>query len=88
MAQFWMIDNTDECIGTDLAFADTSVAVLVRIAIVETIIQMDRFQSVEADNTVEFFENAVEVVDDIIACVVDMARIETYAHFIRQRYTV
>ena len=58
----------------------SGVSVLVAGKGIFGIVQVQGFQLVQSDDPVEFPENPVQILHDIIACVVDVAGIETHAH--------
>ena len=72
-----MIDDTLEGVESDMTFADLLVTVLVRGENVHRIVDVDRLQTIESDNTVEFGQHTVEVVDDVVAAVPDVTGIKT-----------
>ncbi len=45
-------------------------------------------QVLKADHAVELFKHAVQVVHDVVAAVVDVARVQAYAHVIGKLHTV
>ena len=68
--------------------ADALVAVLAAAQRIHAVVKVDGAQAVEADYPVEVFQHAVEVVDQIIAGVVQVAGVEADAHFLLQHHAV
>ena len=64
------------------------MAVLMRAAGIQTVVQMDGFQPVDADDLVELAHYAVEVSRYVIARVPNMARVQTHAHVVGQLHAV
>ena len=83
-----MIHHAAEGLRAQKAFADAGVAVLLCTAGIEAVVDMDGLQPVQADDLVELCQHAVQIMDDIVACVGDMAGVKAHAHFIRQRHAV
>ena len=73
-----MVHDRAESADPDFPLSDFRMAVFARSAPVERIVDMDRFEPIDADYAVEFSENSVEVAGNVIPSVPDMAGVETY----------
>ena len=82
MAAGGMTDDAHEGFQTDLALADARMAVFVGSAGIQAVVEVDGTQAVEADDAVKFREHAVEVMDDVIASVPDVAGVKADAEMI------
>ena len=74
-----MVDNPDDGVQSQAAFADFGVAVLVGAERSQAVIEMYRLEAVQSDNAVKFRQHPVQVIDNIVACAVDMAGIKADA---------
>ena len=72
-----MVDYARESLRSDMTFSDLLVAVFVACKAEFRIVQMYRFQPVNPDCSVKFFENSVKAVDDVKSAVVYMAGVKT-----------
>ena len=71
-----MVDNPDDGFQSQAALADFGMAVLVGIERRQAVIQMDCLEAVQSDDAVKFRQHPVQVIDNIVACAVDMAGIK------------
>ena len=55
------------------------MAVLVRAKRVLGVVEVKRLEAPQADHAVKFREHAIQVAGDVIASVVDVARVEAHA---------
>ena len=83
-----MRDDALERVDADEALADALVAVLVRPAGVLRVVDVHGAQAVEADHAVELVEHAVQVVHDVVAAVVNVARVQAHAHVVGKLHAV
>ena len=88
IAQRGVLCHRRERLEADVALPDAGMAVLMRAAGIQAVVQMDGFQPVEADDLVELAHHAVEVSRYVIACVPDMARVQADAHVVGQLHAV
>ena len=72
----------------DAALADGGVAVLVGAAGIQTVIQMNGPQPLQSDDPVKFRQNAVQIVNDVIPGVGNVAGVQTDAYLPRQFHPV
>ena len=71
-----------------MAFADFFVAVLVAGRRVFAVVDMDGLEPIQTDNPVKLGNHAVQIVDDIVAAVGNVAGIKTYPQLVVDGYTV
>ena len=72
-----MIDEAADYIQAQLAFADAGVPILVRTGWILAVVDVQRFEVIQSDDTVEFSEYSIKVVDDIISGIADVAGVHT-----------
>ena len=77
-----MIDDGVKGGKADMAFTDFLVAVFMAGQFIFAVVDVDGFQPVEADDLIEGHEDVIELMDDVLAAVKDVARIEADADFI------
>ena len=77
-----MVDDTRKGPKADVPLADLGVAILVAAERVEAIVEVDGAEPVESDHTIEVGEDLVEVMDNVVAAVEDVARVEADAKMI------
>ena len=71
-----MLYDTDQGFGSDVTFADACMAVFVSAKRIQAVIQVDGAQTGKTDDAVKFGENLIQVIDDVIAAIPDMAGIQ------------
>ncbi len=72
-----MIHDAPEGVESDMAFADLLVPVLVRGKRVHRVVDVNRAETIQSDDPVEFGEHVVQTVDDIITAVPDVTGVKT-----------
>ena len=72
-----MIDDPRESLCADRSFSYFLMPVLMAAQRILIIIQMDCFQLFQSDNLIKPFQNAVQIIHDVIAAVIHMAGIQT-----------
>ena len=72
-----MIDDPRESLCADRPFSYFLMSVLMAAQRILIIIQMDCFQLFQSDNLIKPFQNAVQIIHDVIAAVIHMAGIQT-----------
>ena len=77
-----MIDDGPEGFEADVALADFFMPVFVAGQLVLAVVHVDGFQPIQADDLIKSRQYVVQMVDDIVAAVKDVARIEADADFI------
>ena len=68
-----MLYDADQGFGSDVTFADACMAVFVSAKRIQAVIQVDGAQTGKTDDAVKFGENLIQVIDDVIAAIPDMA---------------
>ena len=73
-----MIQNVRHLVKVedDVTFADACMAVFVSAKRIQAVIQVDGAQTGKTDDAVKFGENLIQVIDDVIAAIPDMAGIQ------------
>ena len=64
------------------------MSVFVRATGIQTVIQMNSFEAFKPDNPVKFIQHAIQVVDNIITAIPDVAGIQANTQFVLQFYPV
>ena len=82
VAQGRVIDDTRERLKADVPLADLGVTILVTAERVEAIVEVDGTEPVESDHTIKVGEDIVEMMDNVVAAVEDVARVEADAKMI------
>lgn len=72
-----MIDDPRESLCADRPFSYFLMSVLMAAQRILIIIQMDSFQSFQSDSLIKLFQNAVQIIHDVIAAVIHMTGIQT-----------
>ena len=75
-------DHPGQGFQADATLADARVSVFVGADGVFAVVEMDGFQAVQADHAVKLRQYAVQVADDVVAAVGDMAGVQADAHFV------
>ena len=77
-----MINNSFHSILADIALADFLVPVLMGTKRIFRIIEMYCLEPVKTDYLIKFLQNAVKIINNVIAGIINMARIKANADFI------
>ena len=79
MTELWMADDARQSLESEFPFADARMAVFAGGAHVETVVEVDGMEVGQPDHAIELVKDAVEVIDDVVAGIPDVAGIETDA---------
>lgn len=75
-----MVDDPDDPLFSYLSLSDPGMTVLVASQTKNTVIQMDCFQPGKTNRLVEFVQNAIQIIDYIIATIKNMTGIQADTH--------
>ena len=84
----WVVYDAYQCVKTDAALPNACVPVFVRATGIQAVIQMNSLETFKTDNPVKFVQHAIQVMDDIITAIPDVAGIQAYTQFVLQFYPV
>ena len=72
-----MIHDASESIKTYMALANLLMAILVRSKSIHRIVNMNRLQSVQPDNSIELLNHTIQISDNVIAAIPNMTGVKT-----------
>ena len=79
-----MTDDPGKGFQADTALSDLFMAVLMAAERILAVVDVNRLQFFQTDDPVKFLQHLVQMMDDIVTGVIDMAGIQTDTHFLRQ----
>ena len=83
-----MTHHPGQGLQADAALSDALVPVLPGAGWVLAVVEVDSLQPVQADDLVKLCQHAVQIADDVVSAVGDMAGIQTDAHVILELHPV
>ena len=83
-----MVDDARQSVQPDLAAVDHRMAILMGPQRIHAVVQMDRLQPLQADDAVELRQHAIQIIDDVVTCVVHMACVQADAHLVHEFHAI